>query len=159
MSKKWFVLIVKSRNEIKVSEKLTQMNVEVYCPMIKEVRTWSDRKKTIQVPLFRSYVFVYLTEKERQAVFVVPGIIRYLFWLGRPAVISAREMSTLQNWLSDDHVEEVTLSKIVPGERITIKNGALKDKVAIVQEVGKKRVRLVVQGLGVVINIRLKDVA
>ena len=157
MSKKWYILIVKSRNEIKVSEMLAESNIEVYCPLRKEIRTWSDRKKTVYEPLFKSYVFVRLMEKERQSVFVVPGITRYLFWLGKPAVVRDEEMDALQKWLSDENVEEITLSKFNPGEKLIIKHGFLKDKNAVVQEVGKKRVRLVIQGLGVVINMKLKE--
>lgn len=158
MSKKWFILIVKSKNELKVSENLTEMGLEVYCPTVKEVRVWSDRKKTVEVPLFKSYVFVHITEAQRQSVFVVPGVMRYLFWLGRPAVVRTEEMVSLQKWLSDDEVEEVTLAKIAPGDTITIKKGVLKDKDAVVQEVSKKRVRLVIQGLGMVINMKLKEI-
>lgn len=156
MSKNWFILIVKSKNEIKVSEQLAAMGFEVYCPVVKEVRMWSDRKKTVEVPLFKSYVFIYVTEKERSSVFTVPGVMRYLFWLGRPAVVRETEMSTLQEWLSED-VGEVTLAKIVAGDTVTIKKGVLKDKDALVQQVGKKRVRLVIQGLGMVINLKLKE--
>lgn len=158
MSKKWFILIVKSKNELKVSENLTEMGLEVYCPTVKEVRVWSDRKKTVDVALFKSYVFVHITEAQRQSVFIVPGVMRYLFWLGRPAVVRTEEMVSLQKWLSDDEVEEVTLAKIGPGDTITIKKGVLKDKDAVVQEVSKKRVRLVIQGLGMVINMKLKEI-
>ena len=158
MSKNWFILIVKAKNELKVSENLTEMGLEVYCPTVKEVRAWSDRKKTVEVPLFKSYVFLHITEGQRQSVFVVPGVMRYLFWLGRPAVVRTEEMVSLQKWLSDDEIEEVTLTKISPGDTITIKNGVLKDKDAVVQQVSKKRVRLVIQGLGMVINMKLKEI-
>ena len=153
----WYVLYVKPKFEKKVAEMLRKMQVEVYCPLRKEIRTWSDRKKTVYEPLFKSYVFVRLKEKERQSVFVVPGIIRYLFWLGKPAVVRDEEMDALQNWLSDENVEEITLSKFVPGEKLTIKQGFLKDKNAVVQQVGKKRVKLVIEGLGVVVSIKLKE--
>jgi len=158
MSAKWYILTVKSGNEIKVSEKLAEINTEVYCPLTKEIRAWSDRKKKVNVPLFKSYIFVRLKEAERRSVFLIPGVLRYLFWLGKPAVVRDEEMETLRKWLSDENVEELTLSKLVPGESVVIKHGLLKDKNAVVQEVGKKRARLVIQDLGVVINIKLKEI-
>ena len=158
MAKKWFILIVKTRNELNVAERLASLNIDVFCPTNKEVRVWSDRKKTIHSPLFKSYVFVRLTEKERQSVFAVPGIVRYLYWLGRPAVIRDEEMAALKDWLTKDNVSELTLSKVVPGESLTIKYGALKDQDAIVQEVGGKRARLIIKELGIVVNIKLKDI-
>ncbi|MEP2237757.1 MAG: transcription termination/antitermination NusG family protein [Maribacter sp.] len=74
MTKNWYVLYVKPKNEKKVAERLSAHQVDVYCPMIKEVKQWSDRKKTIEVPLFSSYVFVNISECERQKVFDVPEI-------------------------------------------------------------------------------------
>ncbi len=157
MLKNWYILIVKPKYEIKIATKLTALNLEVYCPLVEEIRIWSDRKKKVNAPLFKSYVFVRLTEKERQSVFVAPGVVRYLFWLGKSAIVRDEEMDTLQKWLSNENVEDVTLTKFIPGEKLTIKNGILKDKNVIVQEVGKTRVRLVIQGLGVVLNMKLKD--
>ncbi len=155
---KWYVLYVQSRKEKKVANMLQDMQIEVYCPVVKEIRQWSDRKRTIENPLFKSYVFVRLNDKERQTVFGVPGVVRYLFWLGKPAVVRDEEINTIKNWLEDEDVEEITLSKLIPGDELYIKNGILKDHKAIIQEVGKKRMRLVIPGLGVVLNAKIKDV-
>ena len=92
----WYVLYVQSRKEKKVAEMLQEMKVQVYCPHIKEIRQWSDRKKTIESPLFKSYVFVRLQDRERQLVFGVPGVVRYLFWLGKPAVVRDEEIQAIK---------------------------------------------------------------
>lgn len=158
MSMNWYVLYVQSRKEKKVAEMLGELQIEVYCPLVKEIRQWSDRKKTIESPLFKSYVFVRLLDKDRQSVFAVPGVVRYLFWLGKPAMVRDVEIDTIKCWLEDDRVEEVTLSKLVPGNELNIKNGILKDHKAIIQEVGKRRVRLLIPGLGTIVNAKIKDV-
>ena len=75
-SKKWFVLCTKPRNELKVTERLTSIGVEVYTPTKIEVRQWSDRKKKVLVPLLPSMVLVQLLEKEVEVVFNVPGAVR-----------------------------------------------------------------------------------
>ncbi len=155
---KWFVLYVQSRKEKKVAEMLQEMRIEVYCPIVKEIRQWSDRKKTVENPLFKSYVFVRLQDKDRQVVFEVPGVVRYLFWLGKPAIVRDEEINTIKKWLEDDTVEEITLSKLIPGDELQIKNGILKDQRAVIREVGKKRIRLVILGLGIVVNAKIKDV-
>tara|TARA_R110002167_G_scaffold84156_10_gene228749 strand:+ start:2611 stop:3093 length:483 start_codon:yes stop_codon:yes gene_type:complete len=157
MSEKWYILIVKPRNEIKVSKMLAELDIEVYCPLVKEIRTWSDRKKTVYTPLFKSYVFVRLQDKERQAAFVVPGVTRYLFWLGKPAVVREEEMDALQKWLSNENVEELSLSKLAPGDTMPITKGVLKDNSGIVQQIGKTRVKLILQGSGVVVNLKIRD--
>ncbi len=155
---KWFVLYVQSRKEKKVAEMLQEMRIEVYCPIVKEIRQWSDRKKTVENPLFKSYVFVRLHDKDRQVVFGVPGVVRYLFWLGRPAIVRDEEIYTIKKWLEEDEVEEITLSKLIPGDELHIKNGILKNQKAVIQEVGKTRIRLVLSGLGIVVNAKIKDV-
>ncbi|MRX63344.1 UpxY family transcription antiterminator [Maribacter luteus] len=154
---KWYVLYVKPKSEKKVAERLRKIGVEVYCPLIKEIRQWSDRKKTIENPLFKSYVFVHIKEKHRHIVFDVPGVVRYLFWLGKPAVVRDEEILVIEKWLKDEDIEDITLSNLNPGDELFVKNGILKDHKGIVQEVGKKRVRLVIPGLGVVLNARIKD--
>ena len=152
---KWYV---QSRKEKKVAEMLQEMQIEVYCPIVKEIRQWSDRKKTVENPLFKSYVFVRLQDRERKVVFGVPGVVRYLFWLGKPAIVRDEEIKTIKEWLENDNVEEITLSKLIPGDELHIKNGILKDQRAVIREVGKKRIRLVIQGLGIVVNAKIKDV-
>ena len=87
-SKKWFVLCTKPRNELKVTERLTSIGVEVYTPTKIEVRQWSDRKKKVLVPLLPSMVLVQLLEKEVEVVFNVPGAVRFLFEHGKRASVS-----------------------------------------------------------------------
>lgn len=157
MSKNWYVLIVKPKHEIRVKDRLVEMNIEAYCPLIKELKTWSDRKKTIYTPLFKSYVFVCLNKKERKDVFAIPGILRYLFWLRKPAIVRDEEIKIIKKWLSDEKIEGVSLSKFTPGKELTIKHGVLKNKNVIIKEVGKERVRLAIKNLGIVINIELKN--
>lgn len=159
MTKNWYVLYVKPKNEKKVAQRLSALQVEVYCPMIKEVKQWSDRKKTIKAPLFKSYVFINISEGERQRVFDVPGVVRYLYWLGKPAVVRDIEMETLKKWLTDDTVENYSLTKLESGDKVAIKYGALKDKKAQIIEIGKTRVRLILEGMGVVLNMKIKDLA
>ena len=54
---KWVAVYTKSRHEQIVVNELNKKNIEAYCPMFKERRQWSDRKKWVHFPLFRSYVF------------------------------------------------------------------------------------------------------
>ncbi|WP_227687032.1 UpxY family transcription antiterminator [Spirosoma arboris] len=69
------VIYTKSRSEKLAAKELQQRGVEVYCPFRKVKRKWSDRIKTVEEPLFRSYYFVHLEEHERQAVYEVPGVV------------------------------------------------------------------------------------
>lgn len=141
-----------------MAETLRKINVEVYCPMVTEVRQWSDRKKKLSVPLFRSYVFIRITEKERHKVFDVPGVVKYLYWLGKPALVRDTEIDTIRDWLRGGRVEDVVIENLSPGDRIIIKSGALKDQEAIIKKVGPKRIRLVLVDLGCAVTARTRDV-
>ena len=154
----WYALYTKPRWEKKVADRLEEQGIECYCPVITEVKQWSDRKKKVTSPLFKSYVFVRLSEKERSKVFDTPGVVQYIFWLGKPAVIQDNEIKTIKQWLEDDRVEDMEVGEISPGDRINISNGSFKGKEGIVQNVGKKRIKLVLVSLGLVVNIRTSDV-
>lgn len=73
----WYVIYTKPKWEKKVAEQLADAGIECYCPLITQVRQWSDRKKKVVVPLFNSYVFVRLEDCDRNLVFQSPGAVRY----------------------------------------------------------------------------------
>jgi len=154
----WYVLYTKPRTERRVAESLAQMGVEVYCPLITEIKQWKDRKKKLKAPLFKSYVFIKLEEKNRNRVFDVPGVVRYLFWLGKPAVVRNREIEVIQEWLDDEKVDTAKVEHLSEGDKITIKNGAFKEQEAIIREVGKRKMRLILPKLGFTVEVNSREV-
>jgi len=60
MEKKWYVVYTTPRGEKKANHRLEEKGIETYLPLRKTIRQWSDRKKKIEVPLFTSYLFVYV---------------------------------------------------------------------------------------------------
>ena len=131
----WYVLYTKPKWEKKVTEKLQQIGITAYCPVISKVQQWSDRKKKVEMPLFSSYVFVQVEERDRNAVFAVSGVIRYLFWLGKPAIVKDREIVAIQQWLLEPDFFEVEVRTWQPGDRVVLEQGVFKDQLAVVQEV------------------------
>lgn len=154
----WYVLYTKPRTEKRVANGLEQLGLEVYCPLITEVKQWKDRKKKIQFPLFKSYVFIKLEEKRRNRVFDVPGVVRYLFWLGKPAIVRNEEIEVIREWLDDEKVEDAKVEHLSEGDKITIKNGIFKDQEAIIREVGNKKMRLILPKLGCTVEVQTKEV-
>jgi len=152
----WYVVYTKPKWEKKVAEKLTQAGIECYCPIITQIKQWSDRKKKVEVPLFNSYVFVQLSEGERNSVFKVPGVVRYLFWLGKPAIVRDEEINIIKTSLSDSNVSEISVSSIQVGDRIKLDSGAFSNQNAIVREISKTHYILVLESLGCVLKIKHK---
>lgn len=154
----WYVLYTRSKAEKKVADTLEKMKLEVYCPMTTEIHQWSDRKKKVTVPLFRSYVFVRLNEKERHLVFDVPGVVKYLYWLGKPAIVRDTEIETIQNWLTGEDLEDLLITDLTPGDRVILQGGAFRNKEAIIKDASPKRVRLILLELGCTVSAKTRDV-
>ena len=154
----WFVLYVKSNTEKKVASTLAKLELETYAPHVTEIRQWSDRKKKVDVPLFKSYVFVKLEETQRNRVFDVPGVVRYLFWLGKPARVRDREIDVIKDWIDNDAVENLVLSQFATGDHVMIKRGPLKDKEAIIEHIDTTNVRLTLLDMGVVVCAKINKV-
>lgn len=123
----WFVLYTKSRNEKLVAEKLRKNNIDVYCPLIKTKRKWSDRTKVVEEPLFRSYCFVNLEEHERSRVFGVPGIVRYLFWQNKAAIVRDFEIDVIKLMLNDIDHSLIQIKSYKLGDQLTISSGSFAD--------------------------------
>jgi transcription antitermination factor NusG len=94
--KKWFVIISKIRWEKKVAKSLSDLGFEIYLPLKKEKKQWSDRVKTIETPLMNSYVFIHCTEQERFLSFDVNGVKTYLMNHGKLAVVQEKEINILK---------------------------------------------------------------
>ena len=154
----WYVVYTKPKWEKKVAERLDAIGIITYCPLITKVSQWSDRKKKVSVPLFNSYIFVQIDDKQRNQVFEVPGAIRYLFWLGKPAVVKNEEIETIKNWLSAPNEFEVTVDQWKKGDTIVLESGPFKSQSAVVQEVKQNHYLLVLESLGCVLKVNKKEV-
>ena len=148
----WYVLYTKSRQEKKVTEALNLLGVNAYCPVVTTMKQWSDRKKKVEEPLIKSYVFVNLDESNRDIVFEVPGVVRYLFWLGKPAVVRDVEIEALQRNLNGiiTSFEIMTVSK---GSNYSITEGLFKGLEGIVTRVNKSSIQIILKELGFFITI------
>lgn len=109
-------------------------------------------------PLFTSYVFVKLEEKDRDLVFTVPGIVRYVFWLGKPAVIKDAEIEQIRIFL-----KEITPNALItfqPMDPVQIVEGLLKGKSGVVEHIHKHTlvIRLEQLGLSVKAEVAVGDV-
>ncbi|MDN3676660.1 UpxY family transcription antiterminator [Flavobacterium paronense] len=148
----WYALYTNPRQEKKVAAKLQQIGFEVYCPLIIQVRQWSDRKKKVEVPLLPSYVFVKVEPKERDKVFQVSGVVRYLYWLGKPALIRDEEIALMQNWLQGT-VASFEVNSIQPGDNYEIPSGPFGGKKGIVEKISNTQITIVLEQLGVKITL------
>lgn len=150
----WYVLITKPKAELKVKERLEKIGIEVCCPVRIESRKWSDRIKKITVPLLPSMVLVNLLEKERNLVFGVAGVVRYLFYLQKPAVVKEKEIEILQD-LNNKKDDIISIASIKPGDKIELSDfGSFKGK-GLVKQVSKNQCWVILEQLGYVVTLKL----
>ena len=149
----WFVIYTKSRNEKKVAELLQKNGVEVFCPLVKLKKNWSDRSKIVETPLFNSYVFVNLSEKDRNVVFNVPGVIRYLFWLKKPAIARDSEIESLKAMLSET-MDSFSIENYQIGDTIKISEGAFKGVEGVIEKQTNTKLHVILENVGIKITLQ-----
>lgn len=148
MEKKWYAVYTKPRWEKKVAELLTKRKLENYCPLNKVVRQWADRKKTVQEPLFSSYVFVHVAETEHLAVKQTDGILNFVYWLGKPAQIKEEEISAIRVFLNEHNNVKLEKINVNVTDKIRIIEGPLMHREGDVLEVYRKSVKAYLPSLG-----------
>ena len=149
---KWFVLYTKPNSELMVSKGINSIGIQAYCPTFTKIKQYSDRKKKVQKPLLPSYVLVKLSEQDRPKVFTIPGVVRYLFWLGKPAVVREEEIELLRNNLKGVF-DDAKISKLSIGKEYTIPSGPLKGQTGKVLDVLKNKLRLELPSLGLFVTL------
>lgn len=122
-NKKWFVIITKPRAEKKVGKRLAEIGVENFVPLHKQLRQWHDRKKWVEVPLFGSYIFVKLEEKERNKVFDVVGVLRYLSISGKISILKDEELERIKTLCNFDGEIEISDTALEIGEKVMVMEG------------------------------------
>ncbi|HEX4957018.1 MAG TPA: UpxY family transcription antiterminator [Lacibacter sp.] len=146
--KKWHAVYTHPRSEKKVAQLLEKKKMEVYCPLTKVRKRWSDRYKVIEEPLFKSYVFVCITEEEKTAVRLTDGVVNFVYWLGKPAVIKTSEIQIIKKFLSEYEEVQANPTPVKEGQRVRVKTGLLMDTEGEVIKVVNNRVYVLLESLG-----------
>ena len=123
----WRVFYTRPRNEKKVADRLEARGVEVCLPMRSVLRQWSDRKKKVQEPLFPSYLFAHVDERQRLDVLADEGVVKTVSFGGRVAVVRQEEIDILRSLQAfPERIEAVTREAFPPGTGVMVTNGPLK---------------------------------
>jgi transcriptional antiterminator RfaH len=121
----WYIAYTAPRKEKKLSEELLSRNMKHFLPLVKSVKKWHDRKKTIYSPAFPSYVFVYLTSLEMYFnVLDIEGFFYFVKFGKVPAIVKQELIDQIALALSGSNVS-VSADYFEPGERLIVENGAL----------------------------------
>jgi transcriptional antiterminator RfaH len=122
----WCVIYTKPKHEKKVSNRLSEIGITHLLPTVKSLRTWHDRKKYVDSPLFPSYIFLYLTDMEKYyAALHTEGSLYYVRSGKEVARVSEETIRNVQLLSANAKDVEVSFDLFRPGRQFTLKEGPL----------------------------------
>jgi transcription antitermination factor NusG len=104
--------------------------------------------KWVEEPLFKSYVFLKITEEDKTRVRMVDGVVNFVYWLGKPAVIKNAEIEAIRNFLNEYDEVVAEPMELAKNMKVTIRGGALMDKEGKVIQVFNNKVQVVIESIG-----------
>ena len=153
---KWYPVYTHPRAEKKAFDALVNKGIEAYLPLRRQLKQWSDRKKWVDEPFIKSYLFVRIDEHEQTEVLMTKGISRFIYFGGRIAAMPDRQVDDLRLLMTSSLELEVTEENLSPGEKIIIKAGPLKGMTGeIISYRSQKQLALRLESIGCSIIIHV----
>jgi transcription antitermination factor NusG len=149
---KWYAVYTKPCFEKRVAELLDKQNIENYCPLQKTERRWSDRKKIISEPVFKSYVFVRIGGKELYKVKDTSGVLDFVNFMKKPAIIPDNEIETVKKFLSGYKNVQLEKMQIAEKDSVQIISGPLMNMNGTVLNVKHRTVTIMLPSLGIALT-------
>ncbi len=144
--KKWYALYVKSRSEKKVALELNAETVEYYLPLEKVLRRWSDRKKWVNEPLFRSYIFVYANTTDYYKALYVPNALHYVRFEGKAVVVPPQQIEAIKYYLNEKEPVLFDGADMKEGQKVEVIAGTMIGLTGVLVQVkDKKRVKVEIE--------------
>jgi transcriptional antiterminator RfaH len=138
---RWYAAYTKPRNEKKVYDRLIAAGIETYLPLQRLLKQWSDRKKMVEEPLFRSYIFVRITQKDYYNVLNTNGLVRYITFEGKAVPIPDNQINLIKQLLEENLEVESVDEFLEPGVTVEVKLGSLVGLTGeLIEHKGKKKV-------------------
>ena len=147
--KKWYVVYTRPRWEKKVAGILLAKAIEHYCPLNKVMKQWSDRKKIVLEPLFKGYIFVKLQDTSKWDIKNIDGILNFVYWLGKPAIVKEEEIVTIKKFLQEFSTVEVIERQLDVNSRVLIKQGVLMNYHGIIVEIHGNKAKVNIESMGI----------
>lgn len=148
-NRKWYVVYTRPRWEKKVAATLQDRGIDNYCPLNKVKKQWSDRKKTVIEPLIKGYVFVCVNDALKWDVKQVDGILNYVYWLGKPAVVKDSEIDAIKNFLQEFEEVEVRNSCLGLQDKVLVKQGLMMNYRGIIIELVGNKAKVNIESMGI----------
>lgn len=158
-SKSWYAVYTNSRTEKKLALELSKKGITQYLPIISTKKQWSDRIKTVLVPVFPSYVFVKIDIRiEKLKVLETSGAVKFVSIGETPIVIDEEDIEMIRQIVTEypDRIKIEREKMLAPGKKVLIRSGPFKDRKARVIRKGSKSSILVsISGMKTTVSLEL----
>jgi transcription antitermination factor NusG len=152
--RRWYAIYTRARTEKKVDKQLQDGGVESFLPMRRVLKQWSDRKKWVEEPLLRSYIFVHISEKEYFEVIKTMGVVRFITFSGVAAAIPDWQIDSLKILMTGNEDFEMVRERLEPGDPVEVVSGPLAGfRGEMVEWKGKKSVLLKIESIGLSLTV------
>ncbi len=121
----WYAIYTMSRKEKVVQADLAEEGYEVYLPVIRTRRKWSDRFKWIEEPLFRSYIFVKVSQAEYYNILKHKSVLKFISFGGKACVVPDRQIEAVKRALGENVDFKVTSQHFKPGQVVEVTAGPM----------------------------------
>ena len=146
----WYAVYTKPRWEKKVAKLMDEKGIENYCPLNKVTKQWSDRRKVVLEPIFKSYVFVKIADTNKWDLKKINGVLNFVYWLGKPAIIKDEEIDTIRKFLNEfSNVEVVESNQLKVNARVRIRQGVMMNYHGLLVEISGNRAKVKIDSMGV----------
>lgn len=157
MQKNWYIVYTKPKSEKKVALFLKKRNIESFCPL-NCIKTQAFRRnKILEEPLFKSYVFVNITEKEISLIKQTDGVISLLYWMGKPAIISEDEIEAIREFTNTYQSVELERTQVNVSDKIRIIDGPNYSIEGNVFSLQNKTVKVNLPSLGYIMIAKIEE--
>jgi len=123
--KKWIAVYTKPRHEKTVEQELKNKGYETYLPILRERRKWSDRKKWVEFPMFRSYVFTRITFNQALPVLETIGVVKIIKFGNEPAIVQDEHIEGIKLMIEGGYNPQAT-DYFLRGDQVEVRDGPLK---------------------------------
>lgn len=153
---KWLIIKTNPRAEKLVSKRLLEIGIENYLPIRRELKQFKDRKKWVEEVLIKNYVFVKTTERLKNEVFKVFGVVRFLYVVKKLAVVKENEIEILKLFCKINELK-ISTKGFETGDQVEIIEGALIGMRGILKESQKgNKISIYIEALGLFASISIK---
>jgi transcription antitermination factor NusG len=157
MQKNWYILYTKPKCEKKVASLLTKRKTENFCPLNHIKLESLRRDKFLQEPLFKSYIFVKIAEKDIPPIKNTEGVISLLYWMGKPAIIKDDEIEYIREFTNDHQNIELQKTEVNPGENVHVLDGPIFSVDGKIYALKNKTVKVNLPSLGYTMIAKIQD--